>query len=135
MSFTTAIFIENALRIIGFLSFFVAVGLELIGYFQKDKKWKQRLEFSGLIFFLVLAASDALAFVYERRARELSVARVSFSSETHITFRHNLGTSAPQITCFDAAGNQFEPGLVQAIDSNTAIISIAVPMPGTCTAK
>jgi hypothetical protein len=135
MSVTTAIHIEDILRIVGCLAFLVAVGLELIAYFQKDKIWKHRLELSGLIFFLILAASDALAFVYERRARELSVARVSFSSETRITFRHNLGTSTPQVACFDAAGNQFEPGLVQAVDSNTVIISIAVPMPGTCTAK
>jgi hypothetical protein len=70
-----------------------------------------------------------------KRSATISFNPKMFSSDNTLTFVHNLRTSTPQLVCYDSEGNLFEVGGIRTRDPNTLIISMAVPMTGTCTAR
>lgn len=65
--------IEDWLRIIGLFFLGIGVILEFVAHFQTQEERKHRLEFWGVVFFLIpLVVTEPLAYAYERSVRHLS---------------------------------------------------------------
>jgi hypothetical protein len=60
---------------------------------------------------------------------------IAFTDQKEITFRHDLKTITPHITCYDLKGAVFEPGETTMKDENTVVIHLGVPASGVCSAR
>lgn len=66
----------------------------------------------------------------------LPLTKELFAKEgTTLTFKHNLSTRSPHIECYNSQGDMFEVGSIHVVNSNTVVISMAVPMEGRCSAS
>lgn len=62
---------------------------------------------------------------------------VTFSSQTSVTFTHNLNTDTPIVQCYDASGSRIwiEPSQITSTSSNVSTITFAASQSGKCVAN
>lgn len=62
---------------------------------------------------------------------------VTFTSQTSVTFTHNLNTDTPIVQCYDASGSRLwiEPSQITSTSSNVSTITFAASQSGKCVAN